>query len=43
MLEDLHTMKAISDHIFVRSRWVLSNKGDEDDPDMRARDLSPVR
>ena len=37
MLEDLHTMKINSEHVYVRSRWVLSNKGDIDEPDMRAR------
>ena len=37
MLEDLDTMKNIAEHVFVRSRWVLSNKGDIDEPDMRAR------
>ena len=37
MLEDLHTMKSIADHVFVRARWVLCNKGDVESPDMRAR------
>ena len=37
MLTDLHTMKEIAEHMFVRSRWVLSNKGDEDVRDMRSR------
>ena len=30
-------MKKIPDYILVRSRWVLCNKGDRDDPDVRAR------
>ena len=37
MIEDVNTMKSISDHVFVNSRWVLCNKGDESEPDMRAR------
>ena len=37
MLEDLDKMKNIAEHVFVRSRWVLCNKGDIDEPDMRAR------
>ena len=37
MLEDISKMKEIAGHIFVRSRWVVSNKGDVDEPDMRAR------
>ena len=30
-------MHACEDHIFVRSRWVMCNKGDATDPDCRAR------
>ena len=30
-------MMQIEGHIFVRSRWVLCNKGDYDKPDVRAR------
>ena len=37
MLEDLHTMKSIADHVSVWSRVVLCNKGDVDSPDMHAR------
>ena len=36
-IEDISTMKKIVDHVFVRSRWVICNKGDSVDPDMRAR------
>lgn len=34
-----HIDKAMSypDHIIVRSRWVMANKGDADEPDVRAR------
>ena len=30
-------MKKVPDYILVRSRWVMANKGDSSDPDMRAR------
>ena len=30
-------MYKVSDNIFVRSRWIMSNKGDAIDPDCRAR------
>ena len=33
-------MKTIPDHVLVRSRWVLCNKGDSDQPDVRARLVS---
>ena len=33
-------MKKIPDYILVRSRWVLCNKGDSNDPDVRARLVS---
>ena len=36
-LEDLSKVKQIVDAIHVRTRWVLCNKGDADNPDMRAR------
>ena len=34
---DRNDMMKIPDHIFVRSRWVTSNKGDHEQPDIRAR------
>ena len=37
MLEDLDTIKDIAEHVNVRSIWALSNKGDIDQQDMRAR------
>ena len=37
MLEDSSTMHMIPGHVLVRSRWVLCNKGDQENPDMRAR------
>ena len=37
MIEDKAKMLGVPDHIFVRSRWVMCNKGDSTDPDMRAR------
>ena len=40
MFEDINKMKEIADHVFVRCRWVLSNKGDAEAPDMRARLIS---
>ena len=36
-IEDQATMLAIKDHIFARSCWVMCNKGDHIEPDMRAR------
>ena len=36
-LTTIEKMKAIPEHIFVRSRWVLCNKGDLEQPDVRAR------
>ena len=30
-------MQEVEDHVFVRSRWVLCNKGDDQSPDLRAR------
>ena len=30
-------MVQVPNHIFVRSRWVTSNKGDHNNPDLRAR------
>ena len=30
-------MLGMPDHVFVRSRWVMCNKGDNDVPDVRAR------
>ena len=36
-VETKTSMTAVLDHIFVRSRWVLCNKGDADSPDIRAR------
>ena len=36
-LEDVSDMAKIKDHVLVRSRWVLCNKGDAQSPDMRAR------
>ena len=30
-------MATVEDHVFVRSRWVLCNKGDDQSPDLRAR------
>lgn len=40
MIEDISKMKEIADNVFVRCRWVLSNKGDDSDPDMRTRLVS---
>ena len=34
---DRSDMLKIPDHMFVRSRWVTSNKGDHENPDVRAR------
>ena len=36
-LEDKSQMLADPEHIFVRSRWIMCNKGDSTNPDMRAR------
>ena len=36
-IEDKATMFSIKDHVFARSRWVMGNKGDRLEPDMRAR------
>ena len=36
-LENKADMLKKAEHIFVRSRWVLCNKGDHKQPDMRAR------
>ena len=33
-------MRKIPDYILTRSRWVLCNKGDAQDPDVRARLVS---
>ena len=30
-------MQTVDEHVFVKSRWVLCNKGDGQDPDLRAR------
>ena len=30
-------MKTVPDYILVRSRWVMANKGDSAEPNMRAR------
>ena len=35
--EDLSKVKAVAGAVHVRTRWVLCNKGDSSDPDMRAR------
>ena len=36
-IEDKASMLGIKEHVFVRSRWVMCNKGDHIEPDMRAR------
>ena len=36
-LEDLSKAKANAEAVHVRTRWVLCNKGDASNPDMRAR------
>jgi hypothetical protein len=36
-LEDLRRVREIADAVHVRTRWVLCNKGDEVNPDTRAR------
>ena len=33
----MEEMRKVPDYILVRSRWVLCNKGDSQDPDVRAR------
>ena len=30
-------MKAVLDYMLVRSRWVMANKGDSKEPNVRAR------
>ena len=35
--ETIDQMKKVPDYILVRSRWVMANKGDSSDPDVRAR------
>ena len=36
----MEEMQKVPDHILVRSRWVLCNKGDAQSPDVRARLVS---
>ena len=36
-IEGKATMRGIKDHVFLRSRWVMCNKGKHIAPDMRAR------
>ena len=36
-VDTLEHMKTVPDYILVRSRWVMANKGDSAEPDMRAR------
>jgi hypothetical protein len=36
-LEDLRKVREIADAVIVRTRWVLCSKGNEANPDMRAR------
>ena len=36
----MEEMRKVPDYILVRSRWVLCNKGDADNPDVRARLVS---
>ena len=36
-IETKDDMFKIQDHVFVRSRWVMCNKGDAENPDIRAR------
>ena len=36
-IETRDDMMQIDDHVFVRSRWVMCDKGDADNPDIRAR------
>ena len=35
--EAVDKMKQVANHILVRSRWVMANKGDPSEPDVRAR------
>ena len=35
--DTLDHMKTVPDYILVRSRWVMANKGDSKEPDVRAR------
>ena len=39
-IEHVKDMYAQKDYVRTRSRWILCNKGDADDPDMRARLVS---
>ena len=39
-LTTIDKMKKIPDYILVRSRWVLCNKGDSEQPDVKARLVS---
>ena len=39
-LSTIDEMKKVPDYILVRSRWVLCNKGDAENPDVRARLVS---
>ena len=39
-LSTVEEMKKVPDYILVRSRWVLCNKGDSSDPDVRAHLVS---
>ena len=36
-IDTLDHMKTVPDYILVRSRWVMANKGDSKEPDVRAR------
>jgi hypothetical protein len=36
-VDTLDHMKTVPDYILVRSRWVMANKGDSAEPDVRAR------
>ena len=36
-IQSKESMFDVKDHVFVRSRWVLCNKGDAAEPDIRAR------
>ena len=39
-LTTIDDMKKVPEHILVRSRWVMCNKGDTETPDVRARLVS---
>ena len=39
-LSTMDDMKKVPDYVLVRSRWVLCNKGDANNPDVRARLVS---